>query len=106
MSLLTGVGMRFATGDYDVVNRICALADRMGGNVEINYGSGFELEGVQVLPAPEPRQPGINAEPHPNPQFLAPLRFLRGPRLVVVDQVTFRASYLRKHEFVVSMVLG
>jgi hypothetical protein len=30
------------------------LADRMGGNVEINYGSGFELEGVQVLPAPDP----------------------------------------------------
>jgi hypothetical protein len=52
--LMTGVGIRFATGDYDVVNRICALADRMGGNVEINYGSGFELEGVQVLPAPEP----------------------------------------------------
>jgi len=46
--LMTGVGIRFATGDYDVVNRICALADRMGGNVEINYGSGFELEGVQV----------------------------------------------------------
>ena len=52
--LMAGCGIRFGTDDYKVVNRICAMADRMGGTVEISYGDGFELEGVQVLPAPEP----------------------------------------------------
>jgi hypothetical protein len=54
--LMAGNGIVFATDDYAVVNKICAVADRVGGIVEINMGTGWELEGIQVLPPPEPSQ--------------------------------------------------
>jgi len=34
--LMTGCGIRFATDSFDVVTQVCAVADRMGGIVEIN----------------------------------------------------------------------
>ena len=52
--LMAGRGITFATNDWKVVDKICAVADRMGGTVEINLDTGCELEGIQVLPAPEP----------------------------------------------------
>jgi hypothetical protein len=50
---MAGNGIRFATDSWDVINKICAVADRMGGVVEIRLDGGCELEGIQVLPAPE-----------------------------------------------------
>jgi hypothetical protein len=54
--LMAGRRIRFASNDWGVVNKICAVADQMGGIVEINLSTGWELEGVQVLPALEPSQ--------------------------------------------------
>jgi hypothetical protein len=54
--LMVGNGIRFATDSFDVANRICALADRMGARPTINIDAEFGLEGIEVLPAPEPSQ--------------------------------------------------
>ena len=53
---MAGRGIRFATSDWKVVDRICVVADRMGGSVSIDLDPGCELESIQVLPAPEPSQ--------------------------------------------------
>jgi hypothetical protein len=54
--LMAGNGISFATDSFDVVNAICATADRMGAEPQINFAEGWVLTGVTVYPAPEPSQ--------------------------------------------------
>jgi hypothetical protein len=54
--LMARYGIRFATSDWDVLNKICAVADRMGATTTINFSTGWDLEGIEVLPPHEPSQ--------------------------------------------------
>jgi hypothetical protein len=52
--LMAGRGIVFETDDWETINQITLLTDRMGGSITINLAENGELRGIEAMPAPEP----------------------------------------------------